>query len=71
MLRAEWPEQGGEANGRDAVASGSKYVEKLSEEFNKRAPMFQDDVLFIRCAPGARSGSGSGFRAQDVTGLRM
>ena len=50
---AEWPDAQGEVSGREAVASGGKYVEKLSDEFNKRAPMFQDDVLFIRCALGA------------------
>ena len=38
-----------ETSGRREGGGGSKYVEKLTVEFNKRAPMFQDDALFIKC----------------------
>ena len=46
---ADWPGDEGDTGQRQSVASGAKYVEKLNEEFSKRAPMFQDDALFIRC----------------------
>ena len=51
-LRAvlDWPGDEGDTSQRQSVASGAKYVEKLNEEFSKRAPMFQDDALFIRSA---------------------
>ena len=49
MLCADWPGDEGDTGQRKSVASGAKYVEKLNEEFSKRAPMFQDDALFIRC----------------------
>ena len=45
----DWPGDEGDTSQRQSVASGAKYVEKLNEEFSKRAPMFQDDALFIRC----------------------
>ena len=46
---ADWPGDEGDTSQRQSVASGAKYVEKLNEEFSKRAPMFQDDALFIKC----------------------
>ena len=49
-MSADWPGDEGDTGQRKSVASGAKYVEKLNEEFSKRAPMFQDDALFIRCA---------------------
>ncbi len=49
MPCADWPGDEGDTGQRKSVASGAKYVEKLNEEFSKRAPMFQDDALFIRC----------------------
>jgi hypothetical protein len=48
-VAADWPGDEGDTSQRQSVASGAKYVEKLNEEFSKRAPMFQDDALFIRC----------------------
>ena len=73
MPCADWPGDEGDTGQRKSVASGAKYVEKLNEEFSKRAPMFQDDALFIRCStqlrPACWSYSGVARTATDMLPL--